>query len=121
MAELTGIREATDNLNQLLNQIKGYTGKELKKIGLDLQGKAQRRAPVDTGDLRGSATTELISHRGGHTVEVGFNKVYALVQHEGLHFEHPRGGKAKYLEGPLLENTQKYFEFLKQSVEEATK
>lgn len=32
------------------------------------------------------------------------NQAYAQIQHENLEYSHPRGGRAKYLEGPLYEN-----------------
>lgn len=32
---------------------------------------------------------------------ISFNTPYAAVQHERTDYEHPRGGNAKYLEGPL--------------------
>ena len=34
---------------------------------------------------------------------VTVDQVYAKYQHESLDFRHPRGGRAKYLEGPLFE------------------
>jgi len=40
--------------------------------------------------------------------EVGFNTPYALVQHERLDFNHPKGGKAKYLEDNLKEQADRY-------------
>jgi len=40
--------------------------------------------------------------------EVGFNTPYALVQHERLDFNHPKGGKAKYLEDNLKEPADRY-------------
>ena len=40
--------------------------------------------------------------------EVGFNTPYALVQHERLDFNHPKGGKAKYLEDNLKEQASRY-------------
>jgi hypothetical protein len=46
---------------------------------------------------------------GGAVVgEVGFNTPYALVQHERLDFNHPKGGKAKYLEDNLKEQADRY-------------
>lgn len=39
---------------------------------------------------------------------VEVNQHYALEQHEHLGYEHPRGGKAKYLSDPLLQNTPEY-------------
>ena len=40
--------------------------------------------------------------------EVGFNTPYALVQHERLDFNHPKGGKAKYLEDNLTQQADRY-------------
>lgn len=40
--------------------------------------------------------------------EVGFNTPYALAQHERLDFNHPKGGKAKYLEDNLKVQADRY-------------
>ena len=40
--------------------------------------------------------------------EVGFNTPYALVQHERLDFNHPKGGKAKYLQENLQDQAGRY-------------
>ena len=40
--------------------------------------------------------------------EVGFNTPYALTQHERLDFNHPKGGKAKYLEDNLKDHADHY-------------
>lgn len=40
---------------------------------------------------------------------VRIDQVYAQNQHETLWFRHPRGGRAKYLEGPLFENHRDYY------------
>jgi hypothetical protein len=54
-----------------------------------------------------------LSERIGHgnvkgSVEV--DQVYARYQHEGLDFNHPRGGQAKYLEQPLFANVALYMQ-----------
>lgn len=58
-----------------------------------LQAAAMARAPIREGGLRSSAVHTPTD--GG--AEVSFNTVYANVQHEGLNFNHPRGGEARYL------------------------
>jgi len=40
---------------------------------------------------------------------VEIDQIYAHYQHEGLDLHHPRGGEAKYLERPLFENRELYF------------
>ena len=85
-------------------------------------------APVDTGTLRRSGTvtvgskadggqvyaaaeagTEMKDAFPGETgkekaVYISFNTPYARRQHEELGYQHPRGGKAKYLEDPFNRN-----------------
>ena len=51
--------------------------------------------------------------------EVGFNTPYALVQHERLDFNHPKGGKAKYLESNLTEHADRYQANLQDHLREA--
>jgi hypothetical protein len=56
--------------------------------------------PVLTGALKDSGA--LKAHRGRYPVAYvsfgGPEVPYALIQHENLQFQHPRGGSAKYLE-----------------------
>jgi hypothetical protein len=81
--------------------------------------------PVDTGTLRRSGTVTVGKLPDGvqvhaaakagtemkdafpneigreKAVYISFNTPYARRQHEELDYEHPRGGKAKYLEDPF--------------------
>lgn len=50
-------------------------------------------AEVGSGKIRGTVVVD---------------QVYAHIQHEALDFKHPRGGQAKYLEGPMLERASIY-------------
>ena len=58
---------------------------------------------------------EMVTHRvveggAGDAVEgeIGFNTPYALAQHERLDFNHPKGGKAQYLEDNLKDHGARY-------------
>jgi hypothetical protein len=126
--EITGIEGVVAKLKLISNEILLQERNAMQSIVSDLQGEAQRRAPVDTGDLRGSAASSdykgdkppysEVKNEGSQIIgEVGFNEPYALEQHENLTFSHPKGGQAKYLEGPLTENAQQY----KQKLIEAVK
>jgi hypothetical protein len=53
--------------------------------------------------------------------EVGFNTPYALTQHERLDFNHPKGGKAKYLEDNLTQQAGRYQDNLSDHLREALK
>jgi hypothetical protein len=100
--------EGLDDLQKILRKMPGAAEKaamnQIEKAATDLQGKAQMLAPVDMGDLRGSAFTEV----QGMEATVGFAEPYALKQHETIGYRHPRGGQAKYLEQPYKENLKKY-------------
>jgi hypothetical protein len=47
---------------------------------------------------------EVDSRPGEVVAVVSFTEVYAARQHEELDWEHPLGGKAKYLEDPVKRN-----------------
>lgn len=56
---------------------------------------------------------ELIAQTPEHvTGTVVVDQVYAQYQHEGMDLKHPRGGRAKYLGGPLIENYVSYYQRL---------
>lgn len=99
----------------------------------DMVGEAARRAPVEEGTLRGSGAVALIVNgsrfegagalgeataaaraaaASGLPVrleaEVSFNTVYAARQHEETSWQHPKGGRAKYLESVLAERHGRY-------------
>ena len=111
--------DGMDNLKRVLDSIPGAVRKaahsELVDITLDLQGRAQRLAPVDTGDLRGSGFSEVEDLDG----TVGFTAPYALRQHEMVEARHPKGGQAKYLEEPFKQNEDKYVKSMQERVRRA--
>lgn len=102
--EIKGMAELQAAFKKMPSNAESAVKKELKIITLDLQGKAQKLAPVDTGDLKGSAFAEIDGLNG----TVGFTEPYALRQHEEVGYRHPKGGEAKYLETPYKENAGKY-------------
>lgn len=61
--------------------------------------------PIDTGTLRRSGTVTDAPNESA--VYVSFSTPYAIKQHEDLTLNHPRGGKAKYLEDPFKRNVDK--------------
>ena len=105
--EEAGLYEAEHALNALLNRMSDISEEGLNDVVLDLKGKSQRVAPLEEGDLRGNATAEVKKTNNGFVGEVGFGEEYALRQHENLNYHHNEG-QAKYLEGPLVENTPDY-------------
>lgn len=103
-----GLRQVKINLGRVADDILDSVREGMEDNVLDLERRSKEQAPLDTGDLRGSATSEVVDEYGGVRGTVGFNEPYALVQHEDMTFVHPRGGKAKYLTDPLNQNATKY-------------
>jgi hypothetical protein len=54
-------------------------------------------------------------------VYISFNTPYARRQHEELGYEHPRGGKAKYLEDPFNRLKQKVVKMAELRIKKALK
>lgn len=81
----------------------------LAKAALEVLEEAKRRAPKTDPEhdpdpsvtLADSGHIEL--EPGGRSVRIEFDTPYAAKQHEALHYRHPHGGEAKYLEKSLLE------------------
>lgn len=102
-------------------------------------------APVDTGTLRRSGTVTVgklpdsariyeAAESGNEmkdafpdpvgkekAVYISFNTPYARRQHEELDYEHPRGGKAKYLEDPFNRNKKKVLKYADKQIRKALK
>ncbi|MDU0864420.1 HK97 gp10 family phage protein [Actinomyces urogenitalis] len=66
-----------------------------------LRAAAVEQTPVDEGTLRRSASVSIDKD----VAAVSYNTPYAVRQHEELGYHHPKGGKAKYLEDALHENS----------------
>lgn len=59
--------------------------------------------------------TQYLEHQVGHgdiTAGCTVDQPYAQDQHETLHYKHPRGGRARYLGGPLLEHNAENMEYI---------
>jgi len=71
--------------------------------------KSQELVPKDTGDLQRSGYLEKGRVAGRPTVEIGYARGgvphYAVLQHENLEFYHDPPTSAKFLERPLLEDS----------------
>lgn len=125
-----GVDAFAARMSSRAGKVPGELSATLKRIGFDLQGKSQRRAPIgETGDLRGSAFSRVTPGVNGPTLEVGFEGLpYIIPQHEGgwQNFmgrygpvriqNHPHGGESKFLENPWLENKRQYKDALRDAV-----
>ena len=99
--------------------------------------------PIDTGTLRRSGTVTVgklpdgarvyeaaeagTEHKDAFKEELGkekavyisFNTPYARRQHEELDYNHPRGGKAKYLEDPFNREKSKVLKYADKQIKKA--
>lgn len=109
---IDGVNQLMQNINTKLQQAKEAAKQGATEVALDLSGRAKQLAPIDIGDLRGSGYTRIEDSGNRINAEIGFSEPYALVQHETLWFDHPRGGQAKYLQQPMQENADRYVEHI---------
>lgn len=98
------------------DEIEAAARQTLELVGLDLQGRSQRDAPVEEGTLRGSASHSVIETSTGAIVVVSFATPYAARQHEEITWKHPKGGRSKYLEANLKLMLAVYRDALRDSV-----
>lgn len=121
--------EGLDDLDAILKNIpdeaKQAARKELQRCLADLKGKAQMLAPVNKDPnakepeaLKGSAFYE--TSWNGNDLEgvVGFDKPYALRQHEETEYQHDTG-QAKYLEQPFKESIDDYKNAISDAIKRA--
>lgn len=118
-----GLQEVSDNLNKEIAKIRARTRRGLVKAAYHIAGRAAERAPVDSGDLRGSVRVRKNTINGEIVPEtavaglpndlvVVFEEKYAATQHEHVEFDHPKGGEAKYLENTLVDEQDRLLQII---------
>jgi hypothetical protein len=116
-SKATGQDEIEKNLAALEQRINAAVEKGLHLAGLHLQGKSQKEAPAEYGNLRNSAYTSKTGTGLQTKIEVGYTAPYAGFVHEKVDmvlkgkprpsglgtYWSPAGAKAKFLEDPARE------------------
>ncbi len=97
--KVEGMDEVLRNLTKEIKGIKNRSLPGLKAAGFKVQREAQKRVPVDTGNLKGSARTDTLS-KAPPAVAVSFGAAYAIFVHENMEANHPVG-EAKFLENAV--------------------
>lgn len=131
---LKGLNEAVDNIQEAVDNLEHSSVVGLANALLYIATESQQRAPVDTGDLRGSVEVKIDGEQyahgengGGITItgtlpdtatkgEVSYNTKYAANQHEHTEYDHPRGGQAKYLESVLIEQKDRILKLIAEGI-----
>lgn len=98
---ILGSKASAANIRKMTKASRQRFYEELEKIAEQVLYTAQDvYVPVLSGDLKRSG--KVTSHKGRYPVTYvsfgGPTVPYALLQHEATWFNHPRGGRAKYLE-----------------------
>lgn len=109
-----GVRMVRRKLTNYLRDSEIKTSLGVWEAGLVLQRASQKRTPVVTGNLKGSAYTEAWKSGIGPAVEVGYMAVYAHLVHEA-----PNAGKLGHLnppEGPQIYSNVGENKFLEKAV-----
>lgn len=78
------------NLSYILHSRTGAVARDLYRRGLRVEATAKQLVPVDTGRLRSSITTELVTDRGELAVQIGPHVDYARFVHDGTGIYGPR-------------------------------
>lgn len=107
----------TKNFKASKAQLGKSTAKAVTDATLFVLGDAVGRTPVDTGDLRGSGSTDIDVTESRVEGVVGYSAPYAVRVHEDMSMFHPRGGEAKFLENAFTQNEKK----IEQHIQDAIK
>lgn len=83
------------------------------EVMADLEAQGVKRAPIKFGFLRASIKrmpVTVVQSNGRYLLESGVaaRTPYAFTQHEGLNFNHPKGGEAEFLVRPMRERNAMY-------------
>lgn len=130
---LKGLNEAVDNIQEAVDNLEHGSVVGLANALLYIATESQQRAPVDTGDLRGSVEVKIDGEQyahgeksGGVTItstlpdtatkgEVSYNTKYAANQHEHTEYQH-ENGQAKYLESVLIEQKDRILKLIAEGI-----
>ena len=117
---LQGLNDVIDALQTAVGNMEKKTSHGLADALLYVGTESQNKAPVESGDLRGSLEITIDSEPyangnpgGGIDIirdvpdnalkgMISYNTPYAANQHEHTEYDHPMGGQAKYLESVLV-------------------
>ena len=82
-------------MQPILTVVEKAVQEGLRDVGRETLRIARELSPTETGqsDKSGFVAVDDL------TVQVGFQSLVSMLQHENLDWEHPNGGQAKFLEG----------------------
>ena len=100
--ELEGRALVLKNLNRLTTTMRSSVEKAVDGVVEEVLAESKKECPWKTGDLRRRGHPEVVrDDLNNYLFTIIYPLPYALKVHEDLSANHPRGGKAKYLEDPV--------------------
>lgn len=97
--KVTGQKEVIANIRKKGKEYAAGVERGVKAAGLELQRQSQRLVPVDFGNLKASAFTQVAGSGFGTRASVGYSAFYALYVHEAamvLKGQPRPGGRGRY-------------------------
>ena len=104
-----GVDIVLKNLNKEIGNIEKRTDAGLNAAALFVRGEAQKKTPIDTGNLRNSAYTDRLKHL---SYVIGYTAYYAPFVHEINKKYRAPGTSWKFLELALKENVRKILQII---------
>ena len=116
LSKLTGGILVIKNLDKMSTQMRHSAEKALDGFAEEVLAESKEECPWKTGTLRRSGRPELKTDRSNYFYRLIYDVDYAVEVHENLYANHPRGGKAKFLEDPINRAAPKMLEKLKEDI-----
>lgn len=93
------------------------------RFGLHVFNESQKITPFDDGELTLGARVTPQKTSDGYTVMVSYgnnniSKMYAVIQHENLRYRHRAPEQAKFLKTAMLQNKDKFEEYVGYKIRE---
>ena len=126
IAEQAGIKALRTGAEAILTEAIDETPIDtgtLRRSGTVTVGKLPDSARIYEAAEAGNEMKDAFPEKIGKekAVYISFNTPYARRQHEELGYNHPRGGKAKYLEDPFNRNKEKVLKYADKQIRKALK
>ena len=126
IAEQAGIKALRTGAEAILTEAIDETPIDtgtLRRSGTVTVGKLPDSARIYEAAEAGNEMKDAFPEKIGKekAVYISFNTPYARRQHEELGYNHPRGGKAKYLEDPFNRNKKKVLKYADKQIRKALK
>lgn len=129
--KITGVELTKENLDRISKDALDAAYQAITDCIRHLGGASVELAPILTGDLRSSMSSDVKKVDNGIIGTVSFSTPYAIRMHESYYNLGPVSSKApgfdgepvgrKYLERPLFKYKDKYLEKIQQAIRERLK